>query len=184
MSYLGLEIVLIVATAKRGVIGANNAMPWHLPEDLAHFKALTSGHTVIMGRKTFESIGRPLPKRRNIMVTREIARSAYRDQGALELAPSLEQALALSQTPYPFLDLILSPIFVIGGAQLYQGAMAYADRIELTQIELEVIGDTYFPEIDPVVWVKDEEGPKQVSAGGLGYQFQSYRRRPGTLGRT
>jgi dihydrofolate reductase len=172
------EIVLIVACAKDGVIGVNNGLPWRLPEDLAHFKRLTTGHCIIMGRKTFESIGRPLPNRRNIVVTRDKHNSPLRDTKGVELAASLQEALELSQKTS--LDILSTPVFVIGGAQLYEQAIHLADRIELTEIDLEIAGDAFFPKISAENWRISDFGSNPetlVSSSGLRYRFLTYRRR-------
>ncbi len=131
---------LIVARARNGVIGKGNAMPWHLPADLAHFKRTTLGRPVIMGRRTWESLGRALPGRRNIVVSRT---PAFAAPGA-EVAPSLAEAWRLVAGS--------EEAFVIGGAQLYGQALPDADRIYLTEVEGEVEGDTFFPEPDPADW--------------------------------
>jgi len=128
-------LALIVAVARNGVIGKGGALPWHVSEDLKHFKKTTSGHVIIMGRKTHDSIGRALPKRRNIVVTRQ--------PGALfagcEAAHSLAEAIALARTTDD------CP-FIIGGASLYEEALPLATELHLTTIDEEVDGDTYFPE--------------------------------------
>jgi dihydrofolate reductase len=124
----------------RGVIGRAGGLPWRLPDDLKRFKALTLGKTVIMGRKTFESIGRPLPQRRNIVVTRDPRFAAL----GIEVAASLEAALALCrQEP---------EVMVIGGAEIYRAALPLADKIELTRVEAEVDGDVHFPALDLAEW--------------------------------
>lgn len=122
------------------VIGANNTMPWHLPADLAFFKAITMGHPVVMGRKTHESIGRPLPGRRNVVVTRD---PAFQAPGCT-VVHSIEGAL-LQAGEDP-------EIFVIGGAALYGAILEATQRIYLTLIQGEIPGDTYFPEIAPAQW--------------------------------
>ncbi|HSI91251.1 MAG TPA: dihydrofolate reductase, partial [Adhaeribacter sp.] len=134
-------IALVVAMAENRVIGKNNQLIWHLPADLKHFKNLTTGHPIIMGRKTFESIGKPLPNRTNIIVTRQEDFSA---EGCL-VAHSLNEALMMAQQ----LD---SDIFVIGGAEIYRQAMFLADTIYLTEVHHSFDGDTFFPEIDTVLW--------------------------------
>jgi dihydrofolate reductase len=129
-------VVAIGAMTENRVIGHNNAMPWHLPRDLRHFKELTSGHPVIMGRRTFESMGsKPLPKRRNIIITRT-------PLTGLETHAELAAALAACAGE--------DQVFVIGGAQLYQSAFAsnLIDRVELTRINKTIAGDTYFPEFE------------------------------------
>ena len=133
---------LIAAIARNGVIGIDNRLPWHLPADLKHFKALTTGHAVIMGRKTWESLPakfRPLPGRRNIVVTRN---AAFRAEGAL-VAGSLAAAVALAES---------SEAFIIGGAELYAAALPLADRLCLTEIDADFEGDTRFPAVDPKRW--------------------------------
>jgi dihydrofolate reductase len=172
------ETVLIVACAKGGVIGINNELPWRLPEDLAHFKRLTTGHCIIMGRKTYESIGRPLPNRRSIVVTRDKRNSALRNAKGVELAASLQGALELGQTIS--LDIPSSPVFIIGGAQLYEQAIHFADRIELTEIDLEIAGDAFFPKISAENWHipdVDSKAETLVSSSGLRYRFLTYRRK-------
>ncbi len=126
-------LALIVAVARNGVIGRDGSLPWHVPEDLKHFKQLTTGHAIIMGRKTHESIGRPLPKRRNIVVTRSGA-----SFDGCETAHSLDAALELARKTDP------RP-FIIGGASLYEEALAQATELHLTTIDQDVEGDTFFP---------------------------------------
>ncbi len=130
---------LIVAVAKNNVIGLGGKMPWHLPGELAYFKQVTMGHPIIMGRKTFDSIGRPLPGRRNIVVT---ANQAWRHDG-VEVADSVEAALGL---------IAGQSGFVIGGATLYTAALPLADRVYLTAIDADVEGDTHFPELSSETW--------------------------------
>jgi dihydrofolate reductase len=141
-----VRLELIVARARNGVIGDNGALPWRLPEDLAHFKRTTLGHPVVMGRRTWDSIGRPLPGRRNIVVTRN---GAWQAPGA-EAAADLEAALALcdgGDTAPP------ARVFLIGGAQLYAQALAgYVDAIHLTEIDADFAGDTHFPALEPGRW--------------------------------
>ena len=131
---------LIVARARNGAIGLANAMPWHLPADLAHFKRTTLGHPVIMGRRTWESIGRALPGRRNIVVSRT---PGFRAPGA-EVVGSLAAAWEAVRDA--------DEAFVIGGAQLYADALPQADRIYLTDMAGEVEGDTFFPALDARQW--------------------------------
>ena len=125
-------ISLIVAVSKNGVIGKNGKLPWHLPSELANFKHLTMGHPVIMGRKTFESIGKPLPGRRNIIVTRD---KGYQAENCI-VAHSLEEALATAQAA--------DEIFIIGGQSLFEEALSKADKIYLTKVDAQVDGDTFF----------------------------------------
>jgi dihydrofolate reductase len=130
---------LIVATANNNVIGLGGKMPWHLPAELAYFKQVTMGHPIIMGRKTFESIGRVLPGRRNIVVS---ANSAWQHEG-VEVATSVDTALALVAG---------QSAFVIGGATLYAAALPIADRVYLTSIHANVDGDTFFPPLPETEW--------------------------------
>ena len=121
------------------VIGAGNKMPWHLPDDLKRFRAITSGYPVVMGRKTFESIGRPLPKRRNVVITRQ---PGY-------VAPGCDVVGSLTDG----LELVGKGAFVIGGGEIYAQALPLAERLYLTYVETEVAsGDTRFPEVDPAEW--------------------------------
>jgi dihydrofolate reductase len=157
---------LVAALARNRVIGAGNRLPWHLPEDLARFKRLTLGAPVIMGRKTRESIGRPLPGRRNIVVTRA-AGAAW--DGCI-VARSLAEALALADDA--------GEAFVIGGAELYAQALPGADRMHLTLIDADYAGDAWFPEFDPGAWREVARQPG-VSAGGIRYAFVDYVRAGG-----
>jgi dihydrofolate reductase len=163
-----MELALIAAVARDGAIGRGGVMPWHLPEDLAHFRRVTMGCPVVMGRKTWDSLParfKPLPGRRNVVVTRN---TGWHADGA-EAADSLEAALALLGDA--------ATVFVIGGAQLYAQALPRADRLELTEIDLAVPdADTCFPRWDRAEFdeVRREAGR---SADGHGYAFVSYRRR-------
>lgn len=137
---MSMKISLIVAMAQNRVIGADNAMPWHLPADLRHFKAVTLGKPVVMGRRTFESIGRPLPGRRNLVITRDPTWQA----DGVEVAGSLEQALAAVAG--------CDEVMIIGGGQLYAQALDLADCLYLTHIDLAVAGDTRFPPYEQLGW--------------------------------
>ena len=128
-------LALIVAVARNGVIGRDGALPWHVSEDLKHFKKTTTGHVIIMGRNTHDSIGRALPGRRNIVVTR----TAGAVFPGCETANSLEEAIALARTTD-------NCPFIIGGASLYEEALPFATKLHLTTIDEDVEGDTYFPE--------------------------------------
>ena len=170
------EIVIIAAVAKNRVIGRDNQLIWNIPEDMAHFKVLTQGHTVLMGRKTWESLPprfRPLPGRRNIVISRQ---ANYSAPGA-EVADSLENGLKLASTLEPAVDLMATTlIFIIGGEQIYTQAMALADRLEITEVDLEPEGDAWFPEISAVDWklVAKNTPPSQ---SGTGFSFLTYRRK-------
>jgi len=132
-----MKIILIAAMAKNRVIGRGNAIPWHIPSELQRFKALTMGHTLIMGRKTFESIGRPLPGRKTVIVTRN---PEYRAPGCA-VATSLTAAIALCAKE--------ETIFIAGGGEIYQEALPLADAMYLTVLDREVEGDVFFPEFGP-----------------------------------
>ena len=130
--------------AENRVIGVNNTLPWRLPADLKHFRKLTTGHHVIMGRRNYESIGKPLPDRTNIVITHD---PNYRAPGCL-VAHSIEEALAIANSD--------PEIFVIGGAEIYRQALNSADRLYLTLIHAHINGDTYFPEFDGSHWQEVE----------------------------
>jgi dihydrofolate reductase len=161
------EIILIAAVAKNRVIGRDNQLIWNIPEDMAHFKALTQGHTVLMGRKTWESLPprfRPLPGRRNIVVSRQ---ADYPAAGAKVVA-SLEAGFAQ-----------LAPqekVFVIGGAEIYSQSLPYAGQMELTEVDLEPEGDAWFPAFAGDEW-EIAECREFVSSTGTTGAFLSYRRR-------
>jgi dihydrofolate reductase len=135
-------LTIIVARARNGVIGRDNQLPWHLPEDLGFFKRTTMGAPIIMGRKTHESIGRPLPGRRNIVVTRDRARQF---QGC-EMAASIGEALTLAAKDGA------QEAFLIGGTQLYAEGIGFADKLVITEIDADVEGDATFPAPDPREW--------------------------------
>lgn len=159
------RITLLVARARNGAIGRDNALPWHLPEDLQHFKATTLGHPIVMGRRTFESIGRPLPGRRTIVVSRD---PDWAHPGC-ERAGSLDEAIALCAGA--------PEVFVVGGAQVYAEAMPLADRLLVTDIEIDVDGDAFFPSIDATSWRLLSAVPA-VGRTGLGYTIRTWERRP------
>jgi len=135
-----MRIALIAALAENRVIGRDNQLPWRISADLKHFKALTMGKPIVMGRKTWESIGRPLPGRKNIVVTRD---PAYQAEGC-QVVHSIERALDVAGGS--------DEVMIIGGAGLYQQVLGRADRLYLTRVKAEVDGDTWFPEIDPQQW--------------------------------
>ncbi len=139
------RIALIWAMARNRVIGRNNALPWRLPADMKHFRELTTGHPVLMGRKTFESLGRPLPNRTNIVITSD---RRYAPKGCL-VAHSLDEAVELAIVHVPPID---PEIFVIGGQKLYTQMLSRADRLYITQVETDAEGDAWFPEFDLGKW--------------------------------
>lgn len=158
------RLSIIAAMAKNRVIGTNNTLPWRLPEDLKHFKALTSGHHILMGRKTFDSLGRPLPGRTSVVITR----SRDLQLPGCIVANSIEDAIAACNQD--------NEIFIIGGAELYLQALDVADRIYLTEIQAEFEGDAWFPELDRVQWTESERSPCK-SESGLECDFVVYDRK-------
>lgn len=161
MSDASPKIYLVVAVASNGVIGRNGQLPWHLPEDLKHFKRLTLGHPVIMGRRTWESLRGPLPGRDNIVVT---SQAAYEAPGAA-VASSLEAALALC-TGEPV-------AFVIGGSRLFADSMPIAAGIVMTEIHRDYEGDIWFPEYDRSRW-RESQRERHVTADGTRFDFVLY----------
>jgi dihydrofolate reductase len=137
-------ISAIVATAKNNVIGKDNQIPWYLPADLSYFKKTTLGHHIIMGRNSFHSIGRPLPKRTNIVVTRDLFFSA---DGVL-VAHSVEEALGMAY------DGEEEEVFIIGGGEIYRETAELWEKIYLTKVDLLAEGDVFFPEINPSEWIE------------------------------
>ncbi|MBB5019832.1 dihydrofolate reductase [Chitinivorax tropicus] len=154
-------VSLIAAMARNRVIGIENRLPWHLPEDLQYFKRITMGKPVIMGRKTYESIGRPLPGRRNIVVTRSLEWAA----DGVHIAHSIDEALRLAGE--------IEEIFVIGGAELYQQAMPFAQRLYLTEVDLTPPGDAHFPPL-PDSWIEHTRDAHPDQGRGFGYAFVRY----------
>ena len=147
-----MKIAIIAAVARNGAIGNNGEIPWHFPEDMRRFKEKTLGRAVIMGRKTFESVGHPLPNRLNIVVTRQ--KDLDLSNAGCAVARSLEEALVFAKK---MLDMKMvvdenEEVFCIGGAEIYRLAMPLADKIYLTRIDREFQGDTFFPEIDMSAW--------------------------------
>ena len=158
------NLTIIVATDSSNGIGINNTLPWHLPEDLAHFKRLTSGHAIIMGRKTFDSIGRPLPNRRSIVVSRN---PEWRHEG-VERVGSLEDALALVAGA--------GEAFVIGGGQIFEQALPLVDKLVITRIDRTYECDAFFPALAEGAW-QEVAHEEHVSAAGLPYSIISYTRK-------
>ncbi len=159
---------MIAALAKKQVIGKNNLMPWHMPADLAHFKRVTLGKPVLMGRKTFESIGRPLPGRRNLVISRN---PDYQAEG-IEVVGSVEAALAL------LAGSSVEELMVIGGGHLYAEMLPRADCLYLTRIDLAVEGDTRFPAFDDGQWQRvDCESHPADEKNPHPYSFETWQRR-------
>ena len=141
-----MKIVLIAAFAQNRVVGINNTLPWHLPEDLKYFKRTTTGKAIIMGRKTYDSIGRPLPNRTNIVISRN---SELKIEG-VKVVDSLQAAIDLAKE-VNFINGV-EEVMVIGGASIYEEALPKADRLYITHVHAEVAGDAYFPEVDFSQW--------------------------------
>jgi len=157
------RVLIIAAVASNGVIGYRNRMPWHLPEDLKRFRQLTLGHAVIMGRRTFESIGAPLAGRENIVITR----SPDWTRSDCHAAHSLEAALAAVRAR--------QDAFVIGGAEIYALALPIASRLHITEIERDFEGDVFFPEFDRSRWRETSRESRVLEGvGGFSYHFVAY----------
>ena len=156
-------LTIIVATDRNNGIGINNTLPWRLPEDLAHFKRTTSGHAILMGRKTFDSIGRPLPNRRNIVITRN---AAWQHEG-VEVATSLQVAARISAG---------APAFIIGGAQVYAEALPLVRRLIITRIDHSFDCDAFFPALAPHEWRETDRQQHHSDSGGFDYAFVTYER--------
>lgn len=158
------QLTLVVAMDRQRGIGVDNKLPWHLPEDLAHFKRVTLGRPIVMGRKTFDSIGRALPGRRNIVVTRNAGWS----HAGVEVALSLQQAVAMLGD---------QEASIIGGAQIFNESMALADRLIVTEIDHAFRCDTFFPPIEPGEWVETARERHHSEANGFDYSFVTYEKR-------
>lgn len=162
-----MRISLIAAMARNRVIGRDNRLPWRLPADLRRFKELTMGHALLVGRKTFESIGRPLPGRRMLVVSR---REGYAP-GGVRVARSVQEALDLARAEGE------AELFVGGGAEVYRQTLPVADRLHLTRIEEDVPGDAYFPEFDETEWrLVDREDHEPCGEVPFAWSFQVYER--------
>ncbi|MFI7062188.1 dihydrofolate reductase [Kribbella sp. NPDC050124] len=151
-----MTVILIAAVGANGVIGRDNDLPWRIREDLQHFKALTLGHTLVMGRKTYDSIGRPLPGRRTVVVTRQPDWTAE----GVDVVHTLEEALKYD-----------GDLYVAGGGEIYRQALPYADRLELTEVAQSPTGDVTFPTLTPNTWLETARDPHD------GFAFVSYTRR-------
>lgn len=161
-------ISAIVAMSQNCVIGKDNKIPWHLPADLKYFKRTTINHHIILGRKCYESIGRPLPKRTNIIITRN---KAFEAEGCV-IVNSIEAALEYSRNQDQ------SEVFIVGGGQIYEQSMELWDRLYLTEVETEVDGDIYFPKIDDKQWIIINEKYHMANENNPhNYTFKVYERR-------
>lgn len=160
-----MNIYIVVAIASNNAIGKNNQLLWHLPNDLKHFKEITKGHTVIMGRKTYDSVGKPLPKRRNIVVTRQPI-----EIPGCEVAGSLQEAMELGKTD--------GDLYIIGGAEIYKQALPITNYIYLTIVHQDFEADTFFPEINPEEWLEiSREDHQPDEKNPLPYSFITLKRR-------
>ncbi len=163
-------ISLIAAIGKNNELGKNNALVWSMPTDLKYFREKTSGHPVIMGRKTYEAIGHPMPKRRNIIITRDVD---YKKEG-IEVVHSLEESLNLVRNEIANSE----EVFIIGGEEIFKQSMNIADRLYITHIDaIDKDADTFFPEIIPIVWNEiSHEEHKKDSVNPFDYVFSVYDR--------
>ncbi len=168
------RIALIAAVARNGVIGQDGGMPWYIPSDFAHFKRTTMGKPIVMGRKQFESVGKPLPGRTNIVVTRQ---KGYQPDGVLvfdDLDAALDHARSIAKADGA------DEVMVVGGGEIYVQAMMIADRLYISHVELSPDGDVMFPLIDPEQWEKCEEWPVEASERDAArYSINVYQRRRG-----
>tara|TARA_B110000459_G_scaffold156163_1_gene170783 strand:- start:98 stop:601 length:504 start_codon:yes stop_codon:yes gene_type:complete len=159
-----MKMSLIVAVSRNGVIGLDNQLPWHLPDDLQYFKSVTMGKPLVMGRKTYDSIGRPLPGRTNIVITRDASWSAP----GVKAATTLDDALSLASKAC--VDTGADEVMVIGGEQIYRMTITVADRLYVTEVDAEIAGDAFFPTIDPQQWQRNRVELPEVT-GSYSYQF-------------
>lgn len=164
-----MKVCLIAAMGSNRTIGLDGGLPWRLPADLKRFKALTLGHTLVMGRKTFESIGRPLPGRTTVVVTH---REGYAPEGVL-VAHSIEEALTKAEG---------DEVFIAGGEEIFRQTLEDADRMHLTVIEKDFPGDTFFPEFDASAWrLAEREDHAATAEAPFAYSFRVYDRVPGDI---
>jgi dihydrofolate reductase len=167
----GIDIVLVVAVADNGVIGHNNTLPWRIRSDLQYFRSVTIGRPVVMGRKTFQSIGRPLPQRTNIVVTRDPTFARPGILVATGLAGALEAARGDAMRRNA------DSIAVIGGTEIFRQTLPFANRLLVTEVHANPEGDTYLPEIDPKVWRETERRPQPKGPDDdYGFSFVTYER--------
>lgn len=158
-----MAITIIVAKSNNGIIGKDGDLPWRLPEDLKRFKRLTTGNIVVMGRKTYDSIGRPLPNRKNIVISRN---TSLRIEG-VEVEYDLIDVLKRNQE---------ENVYVIGGGQIYVDALPFTEKLEVTEVDVELVGDTSFPEIDSSQWKEIFREKRVDPESNLTYSFVSLER--------
>lgn len=166
-----MRIALVVAVAKNGVIGKDNKLPWRLPGDLKHFRELTWGKPIIMGRKTFQSLGRPLPGRDNIV----ISRSRRWDAGGVTVVPTVDSAIEIGKRLAAAKG--VDEVMIIGGAQIYALALPQADRVYMTEIAAAPDGDTFFPTLEPATWREIERVAHPAAGEFPAHAFVVYDRR-------
>lgn len=167
-----ITLSLIVAMADNRTIGRNNELPWHLPDDLKYFKSVTMGKPIVMGRKTFDSIGRPLPGRLNIVITR----NAEWQHSGVKTAASLQQAVALAaEENLQGQEALIQEVMVIGGEEIYRTAIELADRLYITRVQAEVEGDAFFPQYNESEW-QEVSRQQPGSQGDTPYFFQVLER--------
>jgi len=175
---LETPVAMIAAMSRNRVIGVNNRLPWYLPEDLKRFKSLTLGKPLVMGRKTFESIGRALPGRLNIVITRDEHYFHKSRREGIRVCHSLDEALQLAD--HQALIDGADEIMVMGGGEIYRQALAVADRLHLTEVDVEVEGDAFFPDFERDEWEEVERIPMVSQPDRPDYAFVQYRRTPGS----
>ena len=158
-----MAITIIVAKSNNGIIGKDGDLPWRIPEDLKRFKRLTTGNIVVMGRKTYDSIGRPLPNRKNIVISRN---TSLKIEG-VEVEQDLIDVLKRNQE---------ENVYVIGGGQIYVDALPFSEKLEVTEVDVELIGDTSFPEIDSSQWKEIFREKRVDLESNLTYSFVSLER--------
>lgn len=166
-----MPLAIIVAVSENQVIGINNDLPWRLPADLNYFKNLTTGHTIIMGRKTFDSIGRPLPKRRNIVVSKNVTNCPE----GVECVPGLDELFELLNTE----KADSKTQFIIGGETIYRQTLHLADTVYLTRVHTQISnGNAFFPELDPDEWeLRESEFHTRDEKNAYDYTFEKYTRK-------
>lgn len=165
-----VPVAMIAAMSRNRVIGVENQLPWYLPEDLKFFKAMTQGKPLVMGRKTFESIGRPLPGRRNIVITRD---TSFQHPG-LSICHDLASALDLADQQ-AIIDGV-EEIMVMGGGQIYAQALPHASRLYLTEVDITLEGDAFFPAFEGTCWRREQAVDGAPAEGQPAYAFCEYRR--------
>lgn len=165
---MSVPLEIVAAVAANGVIGRGGQLPWHLPDDLRHFKALTMGHPIIMGRRTWESVGSPLPGRLTIVVSRSLAQPPHEQ---VKVAASLDAAISLAAGASS------GPAFVVGGEEIYKLALPRVSTMHLTELDEPVDGDTYFPLFDPCDWwVASETVHPRDASHDIGFRIRKYIR--------